>query len=59
MNQFRCYSKKSITVFFISVICLSAVAECLICKAIVYESESGHTKEYAELLGEKRLRCPL
>ena len=32
MNQFRCYSKKSITVFFISVVCLSAVAEYLICK---------------------------
>ena len=32
MDQFRCYSRKSITVFFISVICLSAVAEYLICK---------------------------
>ena len=32
MKHFHCYSKKSITVFFISVICLSAVAEFLICK---------------------------
>ena len=31
MNQFRYYSKKSITVFFISVVCLSAAAEYLIC----------------------------
>ena len=31
MNQFRCYSKKSITVFFITVVCLSAAAEYLIC----------------------------
>lgn len=32
MNHFRCYSKKSIIVFFVSVVCLSAVAEFLICK---------------------------
>ena len=32
MNPFRYYSKRSITVFFISVICLSAVAEYLICR---------------------------
>lgn len=32
MNHFRCYSKKSITVFFVSVVCLSAVTEYLICK---------------------------
>lgn len=32
MNHFRCYTKKSIIVFFASVVCLSAVAEFLICK---------------------------
>ena len=32
MTRFHCYTKKSILVFFISVVCLSAVAEYLICK---------------------------
>lgn len=32
MNHFRYYTKKSIIVFFISVVCLSAAAEFLICK---------------------------
>lgn len=32
MNHFRLYTKKSIIVFFVSVVCLSAAAEFLICK---------------------------
>lgn len=32
MTHFHCYTKKSIIIFFISVVCLSVVAEYLICK---------------------------